>query len=137
MDAFTLFLILPLFAAILPFLLWPIELIAPYPFIIEEIAKGFLAYRLKGISKTSSRLLLGVCVGLVFAFSETILYIFNIVAINTLQQFAVRFATTGLLHVTTMLLMTLGTRKSKQFFFVMVLLAMALHFLYNSVVGPK
>ncbi len=137
MDALTLFLILPLFAAILPFLLWLIELIVPYPFIIEEIVKGFLAYRLKGISKTSSRLLLGAGIGLVFSFSETVLYIFNIVAINTLQQFAVRFAATGLLHVTTMLLMTLGTRKSKQFFFVMVLLAMVLHFIYNSVVGPK
>ncbi|KKU27764.1 MAG: hypothetical protein UX42_C0024G0020 [Microgenomates group bacterium GW2011_GWC1_46_20] len=32
--------LLPLFAAIAPFLIWPIEFVLPYPHIIEELVKA-------------------------------------------------------------------------------------------------
>lgn len=37
-------LLIPLFASILPFVLWPIELALPYPHIIEELAKAALVF---------------------------------------------------------------------------------------------
>ena len=68
----------PLLAAIGPFLLWPIELFLPYPFVLEEIFKGVLVYLIlgSGVRRTQEKLI--ILSALLFSFSESVMYIINI-----------------------------------------------------------
>lgn len=112
--------LIPLFAIIAPFLVWPIELILPYPHVVEEVAKGILVYR--GNFRPKLALLLGA----VFAFSEAVFY-----SLNSPIAFS-RLIYTLPLHAGTSLVMALSGRK---FFPLGLAAAILLHWLYNKFVG--
>ena len=109
-------LLLPLFAAIAPFAVWPIELILPYPHVVEEIVKAILVWWGKPNAKTS------LFLGAVFAFSEAIFYLFN-------SPFALsRLIYTLPLHASTFLILSISRRR---FFPLGIAIAILLHWLYN------
>ena len=121
----------PLFALIAPFLVWPIEFLLPYPHIVEEIAKGFLIYLVLDIKKTSDKILTALAVGLLFSFSETVLYLFNIFAVGDLSILFKRMAYTIPLHLITVLIILFPALKDKRLLVVGIILAGVLHYLYN------
>src|SRR3989344_3377885 len=105
--------VFPLFAVVMPFLLWPIELIFPYPFIVEEIAKGILVYflsdtwRLHNTDTFYSKIKIAVLIGVLFAFSESVLYIFNITLVGNINTLFLRLGLTIPLHsITTVIILT-------------------------------
>lgn len=61
---------LALWMAVLPLILWFVELVLPYPALVEELSKAIFIYR-SGNWKQA----LGL--GLVFGFSEAVLYLLN------------------------------------------------------------
>jgi len=114
-----------------PFLLWPLEKILPYPFLVEEIFKLFLALNILSSSKDAKQKLQNVVlVGLLFAFSETFLYFLDIFQSSSVIFFQ-RMTLTSALHVTTLVLLILFGRKGKKFIFLGVVLAAAIHWGYN------
>ena len=61
---------LVLWMAVLPFILWFIEQVLPFPVVVEELAKALVVYRVIGWKRAFG-------LGLVFGFSEAILYTLN------------------------------------------------------------
>lgn len=113
-------LLLPLFAAIAPFLVWPIELMLPYPHFIEEIVKAFLVWWGRPTATTA------VLTGAVFAFSEAVFYLFN--SPSALS----RLIYTIPLHSSTFLILALSRRR---FFPLGLAAAILTHWLYNKFTG--
>ena len=113
-------LLLPLFTAMAPFVIWPIELILPYPHVVEEIVKAVMVWWGKPNAKTA--LLLGA----IFAFSEAVFYLFN--SPSALS----RLLYTLPLHTSTFLILALSRRR---FFPLGLAAAILIHWLYNKFTG--
>lgn len=124
-------LLAPLFSLILPFILWPIEQVLPYPYIIEEIAKGSLVYLILGNPRKASRIKMAIAVGALYAFSESVLYLFNIFAVGSLSTLFQRLAITVPLHIITTLVILFPALKDKRLIVVGVILAGIIHYLFN------
>lgn len=103
----------PLFASILPFFLWPIEYFLPFPYLVEELAKGLLVYViLRHPLNKQSPYLLALLSGFLFSFSETMLYVFNLIEFGNYERAFLRLLSTLILHTGTMLIMVnFGKRK--------------------------
>ncbi len=124
--------IIVLFAAILPFVIWPIEIILPYPYIVEELAKTVLVFFILGREEErSSQIKLTVLAGLFFAFSESVFYLSNILLVGTLSTFLERFLWTIPLHVATVLLILFSGSWKKELLPLGVAGAMTLHYFFN------
>lgn len=126
----TIFLLMS--GAILPFLLWPVEYFLPYPYLIEELAK-YLCLSWLVTKKVSVKRSVPAVVGfaLLFTLTESILYVFNLLAVGRLDLFFVRLFLTGSLHLTTVLVIFFGLRQPKLVQFLTVLLAILIHYLFN------
>lgn len=118
-----------LFAAIAPFVLWPIETVFPYPHVIEELVKAALVFF---VIKTWHQ---AAAAGLTFAFSESILYFPNFFLVGSLETFFTRLAITVPLHVATLLLIFFFKANKKAYLIPAVALAMILHYFFNSVIA--
>ncbi|MFH1536195.1 MAG: PrsW family glutamic-type intramembrane protease [Patescibacteria group bacterium] len=125
-------LLLPLFALILPFVLWPVELFLPYPYILEEAAKGVLVFFVLQLSSRSIQFTYGFFVGLLFALSENVLYLFNIFAIGTVSFFLQRVSSTTALHIGTTFLILAVSLRDKRLIILGIFLAGVIHYLFNS-----
>ena len=121
----------PLFALIAPFIVWPIELILPYPHIIEELAKAVLVFTLLDLPERLTKIKLAILIGVLFAFSESILYLFNIQLVGNIQTYLVRLLVTIPLHVITTLIILLPALKNKKLIIVGVVFASLVHYLFN------
>lgn len=127
--------LIPLFASIAPFLLWPIELIFPYPYVVEELIKGiFVLYILKSSGNTA-RIRLTILAGLFFAFSESVMYLFNILIVGTLWTFAQRLLLTIPLHTLTALTILFSGMKTRKLLPLGIIAAGVMHYFFNLMVG--
>jgi RsiW-degrading membrane proteinase PrsW (M82 family) len=124
-------LLTPLFALIAPFVVWPIELILPYPHVIEELAKAVLVFTLLDLPDRLEKIKLAVLIGVLFAFSESVLYLFNIQLVGNVQTYFVRLLVTIPLHVITTLIILLPSLKNKKLIIVGVILASLVHYFFN------
>lgn len=126
--------VVPLIAAIAPFIIWPIEFFLPYPYIIEEIAKGILIVIILDLPAKTTRIQLTLASAGVFALSETVLYIFNISLVGDLTTLFSRLILTAILHVVTMLIILIAAFGHRWLIPVGVAAAMIIHYLYNLVI---
>lgn len=124
-----------LFASIAPFLVWPIELIFPYPHIVEELFKGLLVFFILKSPDNATRIRLGILAGFFFAFSESVLYISNILLVGTVWIFIERLFLTIPLHVLTTLLILFSGMKKKEFLVLGIVGAILAHYLFNLLVA--
>lgn len=127
--------LIPLFASMAPFLVWPFELIFPYPHIVEELVKGFLVFFTLKSSDNTTRIKLAILAGLFFAFSESVMYMSNIFLVGTLWTFIERLLLTIPLHVVTTLLILFSGMKKKAFLPLGIIAAMLYHYVFNLMVG--
>ncbi len=124
--------LIPLFAAIAPFLVWPIELIFPYPYIIEELVKGVLVFIIiRSVSNGAIKFKLTILVGVLFAFSETVFYMVNFFLVGSLITVLERLLWTIPLHTITSLVILIPALVNKKLFPVGIILAMVIHFYFN------
>lgn len=122
---------LPLFASIAPFLLWPIEYIFPYPYIVEEFWKVLCIPILLSYSPRKIQLFIALLTGFVFALSESVLYVFNIIQNGSFETLIVRLILTTLLHSGTLCLMLGTTYINKKLLPVGLILGIFIHYFYN------
>jgi RsiW-degrading membrane proteinase PrsW (M82 family) len=129
-------LIIPLFSLILPFILWPIEYIFPYPFLIEEVAKYLVVlYILQIVKDDRLKVKVAIASGVFFALSETVIYIFNIQLVGSVETIILRLVLTIPLHVLTYLLILIPGMKDSRLAILGVIVAIILHYLFNLVVS--
>lgn len=120
-------LLIPLLAAMIPFLAWPIEYFIGMPFLVEEIFKAVVVWFLPKLSLGQKVITIVIC-GILFAFSESIFYLFNI---TDSHQYLQRLALTVPLHVITWLVIVLSAHKNKKLVLVGLFLAIGVHYFYN------
>ncbi len=121
----------PLLALIAPFVVWPIELLLPYPHIIEELAKAVLVFTLLNLPDRLTKIKLAILIGVLFAFSESVLYLFNIQLVGNIQTYFIRFLVTIPLHTITTLIILLPALKNKKLIIIGVVFASLIHYLFN------
>lgn len=130
-------LLLPLLAAISPFFLLLIEIIFPYPHIVEELAKALiiLVARYEGWKThegaSQKEIQIIILSGILFALSETVLYLFNIYLVGDLSLLLLRLILTAFLHVLTFLIIFILMKKSFVLAVLGVLIAILIHFAFN------
>jgi RsiW-degrading membrane proteinase PrsW (M82 family) len=115
-----------------PFLLWPIEYLLPYPYVVEELFKTVVV--LVSINqKTSPAKFFGTfaLAGIGFALTETVFYAIDVGTLGAPALFITRLGVTGILHSVTFLVIAFFGRIGKKFLPVGFLLAMAIHYFYN------
>ena len=127
--------LIPLYASIAPFLVWPVEFIFPYPYIVEELVKGSMVLFILKSSSDTTKIRLAILVGLFFAFSESVLYMFNILLVGSLWTPIERLLLTIPLHVTTTLLILFSGMRRQKLLPLGLIAAMMLHYLFNLFVG--
>jgi len=127
-------LLIPLFAVISPFALWPIELFLPYPYIIEELVMVLLvlpALETNRIYQIKNAIIIGI----LFSISEGVLYMPNIFLVGDINTFFVRMLLTTSLHVLTPLIIVVSTFIGKRFIVGGFILAAAIHYFFNLTVS--
>lgn len=127
----TVFLLSPLMALMAPFLVLIIETVFPYPHIVEELVKALLVWQVLTINNKKQQLKLTVSLGILFALSETVLYLMNFFLLSSPTPLLSRLVLTSTLHAVTMLVMLLSSFINKRFFIVGLILAMLIHYSYN------
>lgn len=121
-----------LFAAVAPLALWPIEIFFPYPHIVEELAKAVLVFFILKSPQPRDRFVFVCLAGGFFAFSESVLYLFNISLVGSLETVFTRLLLTFLLHAGTMLVMLFFACKHRSLLVLGLGVAMILHYFFNS-----
>lgn len=128
--------LIPLYALFAPIILWPVEILFPYPFIVEEIAKGALILFATGKDYDSKKAVKTFLIaGVVFALSETVLYVVNLGFTGSVSYLLIRFILTSLLHSLTFIIILLPTLKNRKLLLPGLLIAILLHYLYNRFIG--
>jgi RsiW-degrading membrane proteinase PrsW (M82 family) len=119
-----------------PFLLWPAEIILPYPHFLEEILKLALVWLI--LQKTGpalKKIRLGLIVAVFFTLSESFLYFLIIFQIDQPTLFLRRLLLTLPLHALSLLLMLFPGLKKKELALIGFLFAVCLHYGYNLFIG--
>ena len=127
--------IIPLAAAFAPLLIWPIEVFLPYPYLIEELLKAILIYFIIDIPGKSFQVKLAIISGFLFAFSETIMFIFNLSSKGDIFTLLTRLIVTIPLHVGTFLIILLPTFKNKWLIILGLWAAIVIHYFFNLAVA--
>ena len=125
--------LVPLFAAITPFILWPIEIILPYPYIVEEISKAILIFFLLKLPNRE-KILGTIMIGFLFSFSETVLYLFNVFSVGSLQTLLLRFIFTTPMHILTSLIILSSALINKNLIILGIIIAALVHYIFNLIV---
>lgn len=128
--------ILPLLALISPFLLWPVEYFLPYPHVVEELFKAAIVLLVLSTKLNNTgqfRLLL--LFGGLFALSETVFYLINIMFMGNLSTLLQRTILTTPLHIFTILIIWLTAIYQRWLIFIGLGMAMFIHYFYNSLQG--
>ena len=122
----------PLFSAILPFLVWPVELVFPWPYLVEEIAKFLLVvFLISTVNNKSQRLQLAVACGVLFSISELVFYLINISLVGGIGTIFIRFALTAPMHTLTFVLLTTGLNYGKYWLGLALVTSIGIHYLFN------
>ena len=127
--------IIILFGALLPFILWPIEQLLPYPFIIEEVANAILVLVILKTVEKPLQVKVAALTGLLFAITESVFYLFNILIVGTSITLFERLALTIQLHVGTLLIILFFGQKRKEFIPIGMVIAAMIHYYFNIFVG--
>lgn len=125
---------LPLSALAAPLLLWPVEAILPFPFLIEEGVKFYWALNLRRVPVKAAYVTAAVTGGL-FALSETFLYLLNASLLGSGGFLWWRLMLTLPMHLLTILGMTKMGRGGGYWPVVGFTWAVLIHFWFNRVVG--
>ncbi len=123
--------LIPLVAAIAPFLIWPIEIFFPYPHVIEEMTKALLIFFLLKSTDNRQKIYGAILVGFLFAFSENVLYMLNIFSAGNPQELILRFVLTMPMHIVTSVVILSLSLIDKRLIFLGIILAGFIHYFFN------
>lgn len=134
MPISSVILLLPLFALIAPFLIWPIEILLPYPYIIEELMKAVFVFFILKIPNNTSRIKMAIAIAILFSFSEDIFYFANMFMMGGINVLFGRLLFTLPMHILTILVILISALKDKRFIILGIVLAGLIHFFFNQLI---
>lgn len=111
-------------ALIGPFFLLLLEKVLPYPYLVEELYKFFLA---KSTNSTKAAIVLGV----LFSLSEAVFYLMNPSYIFNLKAYGIRLIAVAPMHITTILSMQYFVKKN--LWPIGLITAILIHYLFNQI----
>ena len=117
-----------------PLFLLPVEKIFPYPWLVEELFKLIIVWLILKSKLGKNYLVLAIFAGLLFAFSEAIFYLTNILALGNLGLFPQRLFLTSFLHSGTTLLIAVFGKKGGWWWITGFWGAVLIHGIYNLLV---
>lgn len=122
-----------LFSLSSPLLLIPIEKILPYPYLIEEITKLIIVKAIFQAEKKFKKdfFVFIILTGVLFSFSESILYLTNIFLLGDLFLLPKRLVSTTALHLLTIFILYFSLKKGNKFILIGLGITIFLHYLYN------
>jgi hypothetical protein len=100
-----------LLALFLPFILWPIEWYLPYPAIIEEVAKLMIVVMIVRFGSKQLQVPLVLGAGILFAASETLLYVINAAQYGNLTVLGWRLVLTVPMHLISFFILLWAVRE--------------------------
>ncbi len=121
-----------IFVSVAPLILIPIELVIPYPHIVEELAKLLIIFFVIQLNKNSQFKLVLIS-SFLFAFSESMFYLGSAYSGGYAFLFAQKLLLTTLFHTSTLLLFLFSARRAKKLLFIALPMAILWHFLFNQV----
>jgi hypothetical protein len=121
----------PLWAAFAPFLAWPVEMILPYPWLVEELIKGVLVWKVITSADPADAAKLAISIGVLFGGSELLLFVVNAILAGSFGPLVGRLLLTIPMHVLTAFLVYWFGRKGTFGFGIGLAIAMAVHFSFN------
>ena len=124
-----------LVAAVAPFFIWPLEMLLPYPAVIEETAKLLMVRLVNRDVPKEQQLSLVLGIGILFGGSETLLYLFNAMLLGNLTVIVWRVLLTIPMHLVTTLVIFWGFRK--HLWWLGWIVAMLIHGGFNYLVGSQ
>ena len=129
-------LISPLFSLIAPFIIWPVEYLLPFPYLVEEVYKSILVLLVvnDNLSQKDQALLV-VVNGVLFSISETFFYFINIYKVGSLTTVLERLISTTPLHIVTILIIFYFAKKNKKLLPIGFFVSVILHYLFNLMIG--
>jgi len=119
-------LILYLYCLFAPFPLWLIEQLLPYPYLIEELFKYFIVKNIPAKKNYWHPVILGI----IFSFSETILYLVNFFQLGNFENIILRIILTTTLHAFLFFLLY-SFRHRKIWSILSLIFTFIIHYLYN------
>lgn len=121
----------PISAAFLPFLVWPVEVLLPWPFVIEEVGKAWLAWQVAAKGAADAWWKLGLAIGVLFGGSELLLYVVNAILVGNFRPLWLRLGLTAPMHVVTVLVISWWAKKGFGGLVIGTFLGIAIHFGFN------
>ena len=123
---------LVILSIVTPFLLIPIEVLLPWPSIIEELLKFLMiSWWIKVIKIKKNDWIYSIIAGTAFAVSESVLYVDKIMSLGKWWFLPERIILTVAMHSITMLLILFGVKRGKVYGWVALLGAIIIHESYN------
>lgn len=124
------FILLSVLALAAPFFLWFPEKIFGVPYILEESVKLFLVAYFPTNLTLNRKIILALCLGVLFSLSEQVLYIFNL---NNFGQalFFKRLFTVGFMHSLTFIIIAISGHRNKRGLIFGFIIASLIHFFFN------
>lgn len=123
---------LPMAAAFLPFLVWPVEWLLPYPAVIEEVAKGILVWQILERVPDSSQRSMVLASGILFGGSEMLLYTVNAILLGSLGALVLRVLLTMPMHVLTLYLIWWLGKRGRAWLVLGIGVGMVIHGVFNA-----
>lgn len=117
-----------------PFLLLPVEIVFPYPHIVEELFKLMIVVWLLKLDDESERgvnWLWSVVVGLLFGVSETMFFVFDAFAAGSFSSLVGRLMFTVPMHALTTTIMYIIGRRSKGLIVLGLIIGVVVHYVFN------
>ncbi|OGE33287.1 hypothetical protein A3C59_03905 [Candidatus Daviesbacteria bacterium RIFCSPHIGHO2_02_FULL_36_13] len=73
-------------------------------------------------------------IGFLFSFSETVLYLFNVFSVGSLQTLLLRFIFTTPMHILTSLIILSSALINKNLIILGIIIAALVHYIFNLIV---
>lgn len=122
-------------ALFIPFLLVFVEVVFPFPFIVEELAKLIMIMILvRKVGVQNLTIASIAMIGLIFGLSETVFYVTNAFALGSISFIAIRLVVTVPMHILTTIIMFIIGRRKRAWWIVAYLAGMLVHYVFNIVV---
>ena len=122
--------LLSILALVAPFFLWFPERFFQAPYVLEEAAKLFLVSFFPTNFKLKRKVILALCLGVIFTLSEQVLYIFNLTGFGQALFFK-RMILVGIMHCLTFVVITISGHKNKIGLIFGFILASLIHYFFN------
>lgn len=122
-------------ALFVPFLLVFVEVVFPFPFIVEELVKLIMIMILVRRVGAENLTIVGVAmIGLIFGLSETVFYITDAFLLGSSSAIVIRLFVTVPMHILTVIIMFIIGRKKKIWWVVGYVVAVIIHYTFNQLV---